>query len=228
MASLFLKHRRAVQNGETTVRTPDVGPAAGGSLGALRKAQLLADALTEDLKRLHEIKSIERKAEVKRSELLPKYQPYVDRLTAEDKADPLLGQYLVWLFDVADLPRAMALGRYCDAHGVGLPERFHRDLRTFMADAVLAWSEAENEAGRSPEPYFSDVLAKLAAPVPDGWDAPDALRAKYYRLHGFLLEAAGDLAGARDALTRAYALGAQVKTRLADVAKALEREDRTE
>ncbi len=212
-------------NGEITVGAPTKNAATGGTLGKQQHAQLLADSLTEDLKKLHELKSIERKIEMKRTVLLPKYKSHVDELTGADKAAPLLGQYLVWLFDVGDMPRALALGLYCDAHGVDLPERFNRDLHTFMADAVLEWAEAEHTAERSPEPYFSQILEHITDATDEGgWDVPDALRAKFYRLSGFLLEAGGNLAGAKDALTEALKLGAQVKTRLSEVTKALEKE----
>jgi len=121
------------------------------------------------------------------------------------------------------MEEALDLGLYCDAQGVGLPERFNRDIRTFMADAVIDWAEREHDAGRSPHPYFSTVLERVTSDE-DPWDVPDAVRAKYLRLHGFLLEGQGQDEKALAALEEALRLGAQVKTRRDKLAKKVEQQ----
>lgn len=227
MGSLFLRHKKRVEADPDAAKAvaaaarESVAPATGGSIGQQQKRIMLEDSLNEDLKRLHEIKSIERKVQVKREQLIPKYQPYVDGLRERGELHPLISQYLVWLFDVASMSAALDLGLYCDEHEIPLPERFNRNLRVFMADAMLEWAEREFDAGHGVEPYFGELFVRVTAEV-DAWDVPDQLRAKYYRLQGFLCEAAGDIAAAVENLEAAYQLKAQVKTKLAQLKKQLE------
>lgn len=35
-----------------------------------------------------------------------------------------------------------------------MPERFKRDLPTYLCDTIVDWADAEQDAGRSTEPYF--------------------------------------------------------------------------
>lgn len=222
--SLMLKHQRANREKRSTEAAPTivavVGGASAGAIGRQQLAALLDNALAEDLKSLHDIHSIERKIEAKRDILIPKYRDYVARLRADGTRHDILGYFLVWLFDAGDMEGALDLGFELVGKQIGLPERFNRDLPTFMADAVIDWSDAEFEAGRSPEPYFSTLLECMEA-----WDLPDALRARYFRLGGLLCERAGDIEGAVSKLERAMSLGAKVKTKLAELTKLQSKSD---
>lgn len=221
--SLFLAHKRRIegdQQAAEAVAAPSAPtPATSGSIGKQQADGMLMDSVAEDLRRLGDTKSVERKITFKREQLVPKYREHVARLRESGEHHPLLGQYFVWLCDVGDMEGALDLGMYCDEQGIPMPERFNRDLRTFLADAVMDWAEREHDAGRSPQPYFSTVLDRVTSDAPDAWDVPDALRAKYLRLHGFLLEDQGKDAAALDALNKALDLGAQVKTRRDKLAK---------
>jgi hypothetical protein len=121
-----------------------------------------------------------------------------------------LGQILVWLFDIKDIPQAMDLAVYCIAHDVPMPERFKRDLSTFLCDTIIEWAENEHEAGRSCEPYFGQVfdLAK-------DWDIPDQVRARFYRLRGLIALKKKEWKQAVIELEYASEYGAKVKTWLA-------------
>ena len=224
--SLMLKHqRRAKETGVVASVPPAGGPVGavpGGRVGTQQLGALIDAALTEDIKSLKGVRSIERKIELKREQLIPKYREYVARLRSDGVAHPLLTQYLVWRFDVGELEAALDLGFHCLDHGVSLPERFRRDVPTYMADAVLEWAEAQFEAGRSPEPYFTHLFEYVRGDAVEPWDLPDALRAKYFRLHGLLKEQTGDLRSAEASLVRAMTLGAKVKTALAKVRKKAE------
>jgi hypothetical protein len=173
--------------------------------------------LADDLAKLKLIRSIKQKETEKAEHLVPKYMPVVETLKASGSDHPLLGQILVWLFDVANIPAAMELAIYCIDHKVAMPERFKRDLSTYLCDTILAWAENEQEAGRSVEPYFGQIC-ELAL----GWDIPDEVSAKMFKLKGLV---AMDLEVWADAITyfkRAEEYGAKVKTVLGKARKKLE------
>lgn len=166
--------------------------------------------LESDLDKLKLIRSIKQKETEKAEHLVPKYMPVVDTLKASGSSHPLLGQILVWLFDIADIPAAMELALYCIAHGVSMPERFRRDLPTYLCDTIVAWAEGEQEAGRAVEPWFGQIC-ELAR----SWDIPDEVSAKMLKVKGLV---AMDLEAWDDAVThfeQAETYGAKVKTVLA-------------
>ena len=226
--SLMLKHQQKHPKAtpkRAAARHAVIGSGAAGMIGRQQLNALLDNALEEDLRGLKTIKSVERKIEVKRAQLLPKYRDYVARLRGADQAHDLLGFYMVWLFDAGEIEAALDLGFYMAEMGFSLPERFNRDVSTFLADAVLEWADAEYEAERSPEPYFSTLFAHVdGSDDTPAWDLPDALRAKYYRLRGLLDERAGNIEAAVGHLEHAMALGAKVKTKLNDLKRLQDKE----
>ena len=177
----------------------------------------LGRELDGDVAKLKAIKSVKEKIKVKAETLVPKYLPAVKSLTASNSADPLLGQILVWLFDINDIPEAMDLAVYCIEHEVPMPERFKRDLHDYLCDTIVDWAEAEHEAGRSTEPYFGQVCS-LAV----DWDIPDQVRAKISRLQGLIAMDKENFEAAVTALETALEYGAKVKTALAQAKKKLE------
>ena len=94
-----------------------------------------------------------------------------------------------------------------------MPERFNRDLPTFLCDTVIEWSENEFEEDRSCEPYFTDVF-NLANTEDAPWDLPDQVRAKFYRLRGMIAYKKEDWKQAVIDLEHAKEYGAKVKTLL--------------
>ena len=74
----------------------------------------------------------------------------------------------------------MELAHFAIGQGQQMPERFKRDIQTFVADAVCDWAYAEYKAKRSPEPYLSDLLSLV-----DGeWELTEQIPAKYHKLVG--------------------------------------------
>ncbi|SCY46088.1 phage terminase small subunit [Desulfoluna spongiiphila] len=187
---------------------------------AIAKQQTLTGfekELEDDLAKLKLIRSRKQKEAEKAAHLVPKYLPVVETLKASGSDHPLLGQILVWLFDIADIHGAMALALYCIEHGVPMPERFRRDLPIYLCDTITEWAEGEQDAGRSVEPYFGQVC-ELA----EGWDIPDEVSAKMLKLKGLV---AMDLESWSEAIThfeRAEEYGAKVKTVLGKARKKLE------
>lgn len=231
--SLMLKHQQQIKEDGVVGAGMDPGHGdhtkhlamvAAGSVGVQQLAELVSNALGEDLKALKDVKSIERKVQLKREDLVPKYAGYVARLRADNVRHEMLAQYMVWLFDIEDIEAAMDLGFHCLDAGIPLPERFKRDVPTYLADAVLEWAERQYEAERTAEPYFTNLFEFVRGDHADPWDLPDKLRAKYYRLHGLFKERGGDFAGAVASLEKAMAMGQPVKTILAKARKSLKAE----
>ena len=210
----------------TKKKHPDHGTAASYQVvgrmpaSAIGKQQALAGIekeLENDLAALKLIQSIKQKESEKRTHLVPKYLPLVTSLTAAGSSHALLGQILVWMFDIHDIAQAMELAVYCIEHHVPMPERFKRDLPTYLCDTILDWAEKEQEAGRSFEPYFGSVFD-----LSKDWDLPDPVRARFYRLRGLAAMDRGDFKQAVVGLEYAMEYGAKVKTVLAQAEKKLE------
>lgn len=149
-----------------------------------RKHLLLQEAaLDQDLARLSDLKNLASKQSLKREELLPKYQEYVQRYCESGLNFPnrVAVQVMVWLFDTVQFDDALELADFLMEQGQQMPERFkRRDIQTFVADAVCEWAYAEYSAQRSPEPYLSDLLPRV-----DGeWDLTEQIPSKYHKLIG--------------------------------------------
>ena len=188
--SLALAHKRRVQA---------EGPAAAARAGAeavvyssatalsspanaKKHLKLMEDALAQDLERVSAINSRELRQQLKRDELLPKYLDYVQRYRDSGLSFPnsVVMQVLVWLFDTVQFEAGLDLANFAMEQNQPMPERFKRDVPTFVADAVIEWAEAEQKAGRSPEPYLSDLLPRV-----DGeWQLTEQIPAKYHKLLG--------------------------------------------
>nr|WP_232920635.1 phage terminase small subunit [Pseudomonas simiae] len=191
-----------------------------------RKHLLLQEAaLDQDLARISAINGLAGRQALKREELLPKYQEYVQRYCESGLNFPnrVAVQVMVWLFDTAQFDDALDLADFLIEQGQQMPERFkRRDIKTFVADAVCEWAYAEYKANRSPEPYLSDLL-----PLVDGeWHLTEQIPSKYHKLIGIRALEAGQLETALKHLERSTELYAQAgnDTRIKRVRKALEKQ----
>jgi hypothetical protein len=191
----------------------------GSSIAKQQAVSSFEKELEADIATLGFIKSIKQKEREKAEHLVPKYLPVVKSLMEAGSAHPLLGQILVWLFDIKDIHQAMELAFYCIAKKIPMPERFKRDLPTYLCDVVLEWAESEFEAGRSTEPYLTQICTAAK-----DFDLPDQVTAKMYRLKGLIALGREDYAQAVLDLQDAEKYGAKVKTALAQAAKKLETE----
>nr|WP_225923302.1 phage terminase small subunit [Pseudomonas farris] len=149
-----------------------------------RKHLLLMEAsLDQDLERLSALKNLASKQSLKREELLPKYQDFIQRYMESGLVMPnrVLVQVMVWLFDTEQFEDGLELADFAIEQGQEMPERFkRRDVQTFVADAVIEWAYAEYNAQRSPEPYLSDLLPR----VDDEWELTEQIPSKYHKLIG--------------------------------------------
>ena len=188
--SLALAHKRS-----TLALGSAAVAAAAGALVAYSPADALSSpanarkhlmlqeaALDQDLERVSAINGMAMRQALKRDELLPKYQDYVQRYCESGLNFPnrVLVQVMIWLFDTEEFEDGMELAHFAIGQGQQMPERFKRDIQTFVADAVCDWAYAEYKANRSPEPYLSDLLSLV-----DGeWELTEQIPAKYHKLVG--------------------------------------------
>ena len=229
--SLALAHKRRMIAEGPAVAVASAKPVAYSSETALsspangkKHLKLMEDALVQDLERIGAINSRELRQQLKRDELLPKYLDYVQRYRDSGLSFPnqVVMQALVWLFDTAQFEAGLDLANFAMSQDQQLPERFKRDVPTFVADEVIDWAEAEYKAKRSPEPYLSDLL-----PLVDGeWQLFERIPARYHKQIGILALDQRDFAKAITHFERAEALfeSIGVGTRLEGARKALAKE----
>jgi len=229
--SLALAHkRRTIALGGAAITAAAVSAAlpyspaeALSSPANARKHLLLQEAaLDQDLARISAINGLAGRQALKRDELLPKYQEYVQRYCESGLVFPnrVAVQVLVWLFDTAQFEDALELADVLIEQGQQMPERFkRRDIQTFVADAVCEWAYAEYKANRSPEPYLYDLL-----PLVDGeWQLTEQIPSKYHKLIGMRAQDAQEWETAIKHLERSTLLYAKAgnETRLEKCRKAL-------
>lgn len=228
----------AASEGAYTPATALAGPA-----NAQKHLALMTSALAEDLARLSDLNSMADRQRLKRDELLPKYLDYVQRYRESGLNHPnqVLMQVLVWLFDTEQFEAGLDLALFAIEQGQALPERFRRDVPTFVADAVIDWAEAEHKAKRSPEPYLSqlmprvdgywaEITAEEGAELPAPWALFERIPARFHKLLGILALEQEQWAPAIDHFERATALYPEigVKTRMDDACKGLRKQQASE
>ena len=189
--SLALAHKRrliaqgpAANGASAAVVVYSAANALTSPANAKKHLMLMVDAMRIDLERISAIDSRELRQQLKRDELLPKYQEYVQRYLDSELIfpNPVMMQVLVWLFDTQQFTAGMELANVAMLQGQELPERFKRNVQTFVADEVIDWAEAEYKAGRSFEPYVSDLL-----PLADGeWQLFERIPARFHKLLGLV------------------------------------------
>ncbi len=242
--SLALAHKRRVREqgaaaAATGARAYTPATALAGPANAQKHLALMTTAMDADLERISAINSREARQALKRDELLPKYLDYVQRYRESglNHPNPVLMQVLVWLFDTAQFEAGIELADFAIGQGQQLPERFKRDVQTFVADELIDWAEAEHKAGRSPEPYVSQLLPRVdgnwdgfkqggESERPSPWQLFERIPARYHKLLGVLAMDRKDWGAAVEHLNRATELYPEigVKTRLEGAEKALRKQ----
>lgn len=154
--------------------------------------ELMLAKLTEDKRRLHDIQSIDRRAEVKR-EILPDYTSWVDGAIQGEHGvqDDVLMTVMVWRIDAGDLVGALKIAAYAIQHKLAMPDQYRRSTGCLIAE------EFADRALRleSISPEVTEQL-KAACDLTEGEDMPDQVRAKLLKAIGYGLSQAGDAAGA--------------------------------
>lgn len=196
---------------------PAVAPVAAVNPVA---AQMLM-RLQQDLRRLKEIQSIERKIAAKR-EMLPEYDAWVSGLleaaaeTGAAPADEILPTIMVWRIDTGDYHGALKLAEYVLRYHVELPGRYERSAATLIVEEI---AEAAIKVLAKGDDFEIDVLTDLEV-LAEGEDIFDEVRAKLHKAIGLCLaRRAANPALPQDAITARHAA-------LANLTRARELDDR--
>jgi hypothetical protein len=152
---------------------------------AQRAAAEIGMRLTHDLRRLKEIKSIDRKIEAKR-EMLPEYKPWTDGVLAADDgvgtgiAAEVVPTCMVWLIDIGSYDEALDLASFVLRHDVQMPTRYLRDAATIIVEEIAGAAIKIQNGGGSFPLAILDRVAELTA----GVDMHDEVRAKLQKASG--------------------------------------------
>ena len=150
---------------------------------------------THDLRRLKEIRSIDRKIEAKR-EMLPEYAAWIEGLIAADAgvgtgvAAEVLPTCLVWLIDIGEFGQALDLVPFLFRHQVAMPARYQRDAATIVVEEIATAAARAQNLGNA---FPLDILERVDD-LTAHLDLHDEVRAKLVKAIGIeQLRAAEDL-----------------------------------
>jgi hypothetical protein len=171
--------------------------------------ELMLAKLAEDRRRLKDVQSIERKAQVKR-QLLPEYAPWIQGVLRADAGgqDDVFVTIMVWCIDIGEIEGALPLARYAIKHRLSMPDQYKRTTACLIAEEA---ADVALSGGKTPASVLNDI-----AELTSSEDMPDEVRAKLHKAIGYALrDQAGDdpagfglglLEGAREHLKRALNL----------------------
>lgn len=186
--------------------------------------ELMLYKLAQDKRRLKEVQSMERKAEVKR-QILPEYEPWVDGVLSGNQGvqDDVLMSVMVWRIDAGDLAGALDIARYAVSHKLSLPDQYKRGTACLLAEEFSDMALRDITTAAADDADFSsisDVLREVSD-LTAAEDMPDEVRAKLHKAIGLTLVNT-DKTAALENLQRAFALHDKVGVKK-DIEK-LERE----
>lgn len=167
-----------MQNSDSTVRANATG------------YELMLAKLTEDRRRLRDIQSIERRAEVKR-DLLPDYAAWVAGALQGDHGvqDDVLMTVMVWRIDVGDLAGALQIAAYAIKHKLAMPDQYKRSTGCLIAEEF-----ADHALRLDVIPPEVTEQVQAADELTANEDMPDEVRAKLLKAIGYGLSQAADAA----------------------------------
>lgn len=170
--------------------------------------ELMLLKLAEDKRRLKDVQSMERKADVKR-ELLPEYQPWVEGVLNGNLGvqDDVLMTVMVWRIDAGDLAGALDIARYAISHKLSLPDQYKRGTACLLAEE-FANMAMRDIASATPADSDMSAVGNVLIEVDEltaAEDMPDEVRAKLNKAIGLTL-APTDKAAALERLKRAFTL----------------------
>lgn len=157
--------------------------------------KLLMTKLQEDIWRLKDIASTEKKVEAKR-DMIEAYQAHVDAVlcageeTGKAVQDDIVVTMMIWSLDIGDWDRALDIAEHVFRFGLQLPQRFKRDAPTFVTEQI---AETALNAARLDQDFSRDVLSRTLT-LSQPYDILDVVRAKLRKAMGqqFQRLAAGD------------------------------------
>lgn len=191
------KHRQRVLAAKNTTEQ------SGLDTKAANLYELMLMQLAEHRRRLKQVKSMERKAEVK-AQFLPEYQAYVDGVLQGDsgRQDDVLMTVMLWHIDTGNIAQALRLAEYAISHQLHTPDHYERDTATLLAEEVaeLALRRAGTEQAVPAE--WLHHTQRLT----EDQDIYDQVRAKLHKALAIACESEGQLPQAADHYRRALEL----------------------
>ncbi|RZP88987.1 phage terminase small subunit [Vibrio vulnificus] len=109
------------------------------------------------------------------------FAEYESYLLRQDLPGDLKVKFMIWLFDINDVARAVPYALECLDANLAMPERIKRDLPTWLFHTVFDWAERSFKQEHSVEPYFSNVFERVKAAR-----TFEDLEGKYYKLAGLM------------------------------------------
>lgn len=146
--------------------------------------ELMLMKLAQDKRRLHDIQSMEKKAEVKR-ELLPEYEPWVDGVLKGEQGvqDHVLMTVMVWRIDAGDYVGALEIARYAIKHKLSMPDQYKRTTACLIAEEMADMAIKAHDGGIA----INAEPLQQAAEITAEEDMPDEVRAKLYKAIGYAM-----------------------------------------
>ena len=148
--------------------------------------QLLVHNMHLDLKQSGKLKNGAERNEYVSSQVLPVYlshcKAYIENCKEFSEKvfeNPVLVQTVIWLFNCKQISDAIEFGLVACEQQQPMPENWKRDMSTFVADEVLAWSDGEFKLNHSPQPYFSRIFELVST---GELVVCEPLKMKYYKL----------------------------------------------
>jgi len=150
--------------------------------------ELLLTALDNDCKRISALPEGEVRNALKR-ELLPTWLKPVEAYLAGGQIyqNEVLTRIMVWCFDVGDIETALKLAAVAIEQKQPMPERFDRDVVTYVADAFREWCKAQRVAENPIQPYFDRMFEAVIV-----WPVHDEIKMKYCKIAAEEARKAGD------------------------------------
>lgn len=183
--SLARRHKEKVLSQRAAT---DAAAAGEETLVGRTEYELMLAQLSADQNALRAVQSLEARA-VMKADMLSKYNGYVDGILAADQSvqDDVVMIQLVWRVDAGAYDAAFDIAAHALKHELVLPERFKRDLPTFVAEEfseAAIKTDGDKDANAPGTGLLLDLLDMLAER-----DMPDEVRAKLHKAIGFRLEA---------------------------------------
>jgi hypothetical protein len=204
-AELTLAQRRKLHQAGVSAATVATANEAAKTESTRSVDGVMSLRLIEDLRRLHDTRSIKTKIEIKR-ELLPSYAPYIEGLleaAAEGKtpSGDILPTIMIWRMDTGDYAGALPLAKLVLQEALALPSRYDRDAPTLIIEEI---ANGAIEMQKKGERFDLELLEEIEE-LTSGYDVHDQVTAKLQRAIGDeLLAKAEQIAPGADEQVAAY------------------------
>lgn len=144
--------------------------------------ELMLYKLAQDKRRLHDIQSMETRAEVKR-EILPEYEPWVEGVLTGNQGvqDDVLMSVMVWRIDAGDYLGALEIARYALKHKLSMPDQYKRTTACLIAEEMADSAIKAHDSGIA----FNVEPLIITDEITTAEDMPDQVRAKLLKAIGY-------------------------------------------